>query len=1011
MAGNPKWNPSYGVLNDVGKPLIHRRVDYDGISVGTIVNHLTEEAFTPDSLANTGPYKGIVLRVEPGDLEAGTGLSQFFGSFFSSNGKPSLVKIKVRIPELHAMLPIPDSIGHPDSEHALIDMYPTFVAQNQGLPTPGPGSIVWVDFGNKNNFSEPVYLEEVLHKENTPIAHGNVSGKNKHLKACAGKFLSNGPSGDQLSGKNKALAHSGLPIQPRKPASVLSGDYAMIKGLRPSAEASEKWAKSIKSKGVPGKTWIGGMPSNGLEDPYHKIGKRDTIIYAPNATDFSAPVELIYFFHGRGEFGNPYDFQSRFAPACRRMTTAGRNFVLVVPELPWCYGYKKVKGSTPIKAAWSGNDSLSKFHGDVMDVLKSDFSEKIKVGFTTIVAHSQGGQALYQGLDSLKSIGVDKIVCADATGWSSSKSWAVEVWNKFAKNNDVEFDVLVSVSGWLEKTAQQAQKTITGEKVYFDYINTGGGPTGHRKVGDLGLEYISPALVSQKNAKAEAAIKAVKKTPVSDYDAEESLEAEEEMAKDKGFSLSQPTAKLPPPKNADTSPSAINKKKTGVKAPKTKKAIPFTEARVYVKDYGTLSGTSDLLVSVPASGKPVKLHKLAAKRFALLNQAWQQDFPNHPPMKIASGWRPRGKWGTSYDDYTQYLIKEYKSVDVGKKWKAFESAHETGLAFDIGNNGLTPSRKTNDQQKKTVLYKWLVETAHNFGISPYKHEAWHWEVRIPKESWLSGKEFTDDLAVLVTDPGETSSDYKPRAESDMSAENCVKTLGNVVSSQEVKQVTAPQTKTKGSLDKSEKRKLIIELSREFDVEPEMVYAFFAVESGGKSGFDKTTGKALIRFEPHVFADPKRMAKAGVSASRVPWAGNSSRERKEKWRALGYRHGTVNDNTYDQIALNAALKINEELAYVSISTGAAQIMGFNHRAIGYKSAKEQYEAFAASEESQIRGFFTFVKNRGNGKMMEALKQKDFVTAALYYNGRGKQELYGAKIKANYEKYKRTGLPGS
>ena len=70
------------------------------------------------------------------------------------------------------------------------------------------------------------------------------------------------------------------------------------------------------------------------------------------------------------------------------------------------------------------------------------------------------------------------------------------------------------------------------------------------------------------------------------------------------------------------------------------------------------------------------------------------------------------------------------------------SPHETGLAFDIGNHGLEPVSATKSQQKKTPAFAWLKENAHRFGITPYKHEPWHWEVLVPQANFSSGAEFS-----------------------------------------------------------------------------------------------------------------------------------------------------------------------------------------------------------------------------------------------------------------------------
>jgi len=87
---------------------------------------------------------------------------------------PKLVVIKARIPELHAMLPLP-SIQTGDSSkdcsdlrkegdilkkchHPIIDLYPTFYSINPGVPVPKPGDIVKVKYADLDNYKDPVYL-------------------------------------------------------------------------------------------------------------------------------------------------------------------------------------------------------------------------------------------------------------------------------------------------------------------------------------------------------------------------------------------------------------------------------------------------------------------------------------------------------------------------------------------------------------------------------------------------------------------------------------------------------------------------------------------------------------------------------------------------------------------------------------------------------------------------------------------------------------------------------------
>ena len=177
----------------------------------------------------------------------------------------------------------------------------------------------------------------------------------------------------------------------------------------------------------------------------------------------------------------------------------------------------------------------------------------------------------------------------------------------------------------------------------------------------------------------------------------------------------------------------------------------YVEKRVRVANYGTLPSSSPLLVQVPSSrGAVMRLHRLAAAQFEKLAAAIKQEL--RLDLKIASGWRPH-RW-KSRQDYEAKLIAKYGSVSAGRKWLAYDSPHETGLAMDIGVGGLEPNRKTADTQRKTKLHRWLVDNAHNYGWHPYKAEPWHWECPIGRKAWETGELVDDDdeaLAFGLTD--------------------------------------------------------------------------------------------------------------------------------------------------------------------------------------------------------------------------------------------------------------------
>ena len=202
---------------------------------------------------------------------------------------------------------------------------------------------------------------------------------------------------------------------------------------------------------------------------------------------------------------------------------------------------------------------------------------------------------------------------------------------------------------------------------------------------------------------------------------------------------------------------------------------PFKENRVRLGAFATLTSSSPLLVKVAGGAL---IHKLFAARLSALNQAWLAE-GNKEPFRSSNGYRPgpesRYAWlkkpnskrfksfasknnnathlkaalaSGEPDHYTLWeaMLKDEYNGDLrlGKIRRAWNSPHQTGLAIDFNNNGLSPMTKKISiaDQQASKAYKWLVQNAHKFGINPYKKEPWHWECLIPRNSFVSGKEFT-----------------------------------------------------------------------------------------------------------------------------------------------------------------------------------------------------------------------------------------------------------------------------
>jgi hypothetical protein len=154
---------------------------------------------------------------------------------------------------------------------------------------------------------------------------------------------------------------------------------------------------------------------------------------------------------------------------------------------------------------------------------------------------------------------------------------------------------------------------------------------------------------------------------------------------------------------------------------------------------------------------------------------------------------------------------------------------------------------------------------------------------------------------------------------------------------------------------------MLSLSKEFNIPQDNIRKVLAVESGGQ-GFDKTTGKIIIQFEPSWF---KRLFFKWRDNIGV-WATNGVEKQPKEWEAF-----------------NNAFSKNPTGAMESTSIGSLQIMGFHWKKLGFSSVGTMWEYAKKSEANQLRLGLMFIKT--NAKMYKALQISDWDTFAYFYNG--------------------------
>ena len=179
------------------------------------------------------------------------------------------------------------------------------------------------------------------------------------------------------------------------------------------------------------------------------------------------------------------------------------------------------------------------------------------------------------------------------------------------------------------------------------------------------------------------------------------------------------------------------------------------------------------------------------------------------------------------------------------------------------------------------------------------------------------------------------------------------------------------------------------VANELGVEEAALRAVLSVETNG-SGFD-AVGRPKALFERHIFYRllspfPNKQAKAMELNLAYP-----------KWGQRPYPRGS--DAVYAEI--EAACNIDLECALGATSWGLGQIMGNNHRMVGFASAQDMVDAAKDSEINQLRQMAAFIKAAG---LLDELQRKDWAGFAKGYNGPAfAQNQYDAKLAAAFERF--------
>ena len=182
------------------------------------------------------------------------------------------------------------------------------------------------------------------------------------------------------------------------------------------------------------------------------------------------------------------------------------------------------------------------------------------------------------------------------------------------------------------------------------------------------------------------------------------------------------------------------------------------------------------------------------------------------------------------------------------------------------------------------------------------------------------------------------------------------------------------------------QKDLVEAANRIGCKVEAIMAVSGIESRGRGFW--SNGFPVILFERHWMC--RLLRRIGVDV--LPLIKREANIVNTK--AGGYKGGIA-----EYGRLNKAKRIDLECALQSASWGAYQIMGFHWQDLGYKSPVDFVDHMRQGEAQHLDAFVRFILN--NEKMAQALRDLDFYTFAINYNGPAAVELNDYPNRMNNE----------
>ena len=218
-----------------------------------------------------------------------------------------------------------------------------------------------------------------------------------------------------------------------------------------------RWEDGVNKKTV--KQWIVSLDKlstinsttyiskkSGGKDSLHVSGHRDVVVWVPSTTDLTQSFIVVLWFHGHWGYVPSRTFENRTLKQLVPLTSS-KNFVLVIPEMPW-----SVHTKTPTKR----NSQVWKKPGDFMrfiEQVKTKLIDHVRTNENVARADKRLGEIDYRivghsaGGSTIKRLGITGDLCRlkpTLIVWSDSSygNWLDLAWEGCLKNRP---DILTKI--------------------------------------------------------------------------------------------------------------------------------------------------------------------------------------------------------------------------------------------------------------------------------------------------------------------------------------------------------------------------------------------------------------------------------------------------------------------------------------------------------------------------------------------------------------------------------------